>query len=365
MIALHDEPDIISKLPDSILGHILSYLPTKYAVRTSALSKEWESKWTHITNLSIEDALSKQTRENRQCFINFVNKVLHKLSMHLELNLYCNLILYSSDCFRNLKIMKVSKIRFVGDRLSYQDVVLNFPDLKLFYAKYCNWSDVKNIIIEAPLLEEVSLVFQSEDNHKPWSPTFKVFSMNLKTFYYIGNLVEDIILSNPLPVVHAWVNVNRSAKTCKFLQQFLGVSFLKLSSTTIQDFDRSDKNIVMSKNLPCCFLSSLKDVTIRTYNCCVNSLSLTKYSLENTKVMEKLTIKVPGGGVGQRRPEGRGWDRAEMVKNKSRGLVEVAIVRERAVVGDFSWRLNGGEQNQTVKRKGVCSQFWQSRGGRR
>ncbi|KAK7280973.1 hypothetical protein RIF29_08581 [Crotalaria pallida] len=417
MIALHDEPDIISKLPDSIIGYILSYLPTKYAVRTSVLSKEWESKWTHITNLSIEDAMSEQTRENRQRFVNFVNRVLQNLSskkihtfnlhlsrlfsrkenqcyslpewilstlnlevenlcveyitnkrynlsisllpctslVHLELNIYCNLILYSSNCFRNLKIMKLSKIRFVGDRLSNQDVVLNFPALKLFYAKYCSWSNVKSIIIEAPLLEKVSLVFQSEDNNEPWSPTFKVLSMNLKTFYYIGNLVEDIILSNPFSVVHAWVNVNRSAKACKFLQQFRGVSFLKLSSTTIQglrrdevyastlpmfqslihlalelsssfpyedvlmnlldktpilknleiafDFDRPDKNIVMPKNLPYCFLSSLKDATISTYNCCANSLSLTKYILEHTKVMEKLTIKVPVSKKGQVRKE--------------------------------------------------------------
>ncbi|KAK7280974.1 hypothetical protein RIF29_08583 [Crotalaria pallida] len=408
-IIFHDEPDIISNVPDCIIGHILSYLPTKDAVRTIILSKTWESKWTHITNLNIDDVLiSERTRENRERFINFVNRVFQNLSskrihtftlnlsrlftrkenpcyflpewinsalelevqnlcveyitnkrynlsisllpstslVHLDLNVYCNIILSSSNYFRNLKVLKLCKIRFVGDHLSNQeDMVLNFPVLELLYVKDCSWLNVKNIIIEAPVLEKMTLLFEIEYNIEPWSPTFKVLSIRLHTFCYSGNLVGDIILSNPLSIVQAWINVTRSVKACKFLQQFREVNFLKLSSSTIQGlcrdkdyastlpmfqslihlelelsssflyekillnllskspilknleilFDKheSDKNLLTSKNLPHCFLSSLKDVTIRAYYWCANNLSLTKYILENTEVLEKLILKVP------------------------------------------------------------------------
>jgi hypothetical protein len=47
--------DIISKLPESLITHILSYLPTKDAVRTSVLSRRLIECWTFITKLNFND----------------------------------------------------------------------------------------------------------------------------------------------------------------------------------------------------------------------------------------------------------------------------------------------------------------------
>jgi hypothetical protein len=72
--------DIISKLPDSLITHILSCLPTKDAVRTSVLSKRWIDCWTLITKLNFDDSVfysSKRKKSGgKQHFINFVNRVL-------------------------------------------------------------------------------------------------------------------------------------------------------------------------------------------------------------------------------------------------------------------------------------------------
>ncbi|KAK0583881.1 hypothetical protein LWI29_004430 [Acer saccharum] len=61
--------DIISKLPDDILIHILSLLETKDAVKTCILSTRWRNLWTLIYNLSFNDF---ETND----FVNFVDKVL-------------------------------------------------------------------------------------------------------------------------------------------------------------------------------------------------------------------------------------------------------------------------------------------------
>ncbi|CAH8269841.1 unnamed protein product [Arabidopsis lyrata] len=49
-----DGVDFISSLPDVILHHILSSVPTKSAIRTSLLSKRWRYVWSETPSLSID-----------------------------------------------------------------------------------------------------------------------------------------------------------------------------------------------------------------------------------------------------------------------------------------------------------------------
>jgi hypothetical protein len=52
------EEDIIHrKLSPKLIGQILSFLPTRDAVRTSVLSKKWAKNWTFITKMDIDDGL--------------------------------------------------------------------------------------------------------------------------------------------------------------------------------------------------------------------------------------------------------------------------------------------------------------------
>ncbi|GLU23589.1 hypothetical protein SLE2022_395820 [Rubroshorea leprosula] len=71
--------DNINYLPDGILAHILSFLPTKDAVRTSFLSRRWRYLYTLVSNLDLElepdyDDDDEDTQLDQ--LMNFVDRVL-------------------------------------------------------------------------------------------------------------------------------------------------------------------------------------------------------------------------------------------------------------------------------------------------
>ncbi|XP_058181461.1 putative F-box protein At1g58310 [Rhododendron vialii] len=109
--------DRISKLPDSVLCHILSFLPTKKekgtifinfptknAVGTSILSTRWRYLWTFVTGIDFDDSVLFRDRNEFDgrndmvnfSFMNFVNRVLLLSDVRclerfrLRLKFFCN-----------------------------------------------------------------------------------------------------------------------------------------------------------------------------------------------------------------------------------------------------------------------------------
>ncbi|XP_045797921.1 FBD-associated F-box protein At3g52670-like [Trifolium pratense] len=101
------EEDRISSLPDCVLSHILSFLPTKTSVATSILSNRWRHVWKHVSVLDFsndfrdEALFEKAMRNNKlvehfQNFSVFVNRVfslrmpypIEKMSLSCVKSLY-------------------------------------------------------------------------------------------------------------------------------------------------------------------------------------------------------------------------------------------------------------------------------------
>ncbi|CAN6898827.1 unnamed protein product [Brassica oleracea] len=62
--------DMFNRLPNPLISHILSFLPTKEAASTSVLSKRWRLLFASVTNLDFE------SDEESPSFVEFVNRVL-------------------------------------------------------------------------------------------------------------------------------------------------------------------------------------------------------------------------------------------------------------------------------------------------
>ncbi|KAL7605427.1 hypothetical protein Lser_V15G15556 [Lactuca serriola] len=65
--------DRLSSLPEEVLSHILSLMPTKFAVRSCILSKRWKQIWMMVTNLDFNDF---QYISDLEWYLKFVDRTL-------------------------------------------------------------------------------------------------------------------------------------------------------------------------------------------------------------------------------------------------------------------------------------------------
>lgn len=79
-----EDADRISNLPDAILSHILSFLGTNEAVRTSVLSTKWRYRFSLLSNLDFELYDSGRKKSKCRGFESFVDRVLFLHNTSIE-----------------------------------------------------------------------------------------------------------------------------------------------------------------------------------------------------------------------------------------------------------------------------------------
>ncbi|WVZ01576.1 hypothetical protein V8G54_027645 [Vigna mungo] len=245
---INDE-DTMSKLPEPLISRILSFLPTKDAVRTSVLSKKWLFCWTFITRLDLDDtdfySLKKKTG-GKMSFHNFVYRaLLHtqtstfesfsillaneydmsllntwipniltrsrnlRVETHSKMSfsalashslfdsmLLEEVVLKMDSCairvpkifarFASLKLLKLSGILFTLHSSS-KVLTLSFPLLKVFETVNCRWLNGNRLHLIVPLLERVVIVEDAVSMSNETSVLAIYFSrFSMKQFSYCG-----------------------------------------------------------------------------------------------------------------------------------------------------------------------------------
>jgi len=134
-----EEEDRISDLPDSLLHHILSFLPIKDAGITSLLSKRWKPLWL----LQLIIYMDEKHCRDEQLLGSFVaarDKNLPFLSVHLK---WCpsNEIVYAAMQRRlyNPSFKLLSLMRFLISCFVMSFLFFSIPLLCIYISKHFNF----------------------------------------------------------------------------------------------------------------------------------------------------------------------------------------------------------------------------------
>ncbi|GMJ11502.1 hypothetical protein like AT3G59200 [Hibiscus trionum] len=217
------ELDRISSLPDPILCHILSFSPTKDAVRTSILSRRWRYLFASMPTLDFYSCLRDLPRRNVNNFWGFVDRLLffpNRVSLECfrlhdptskdddHLRLYdCisaalwrgakEIVIYSRNCpvfptllFTSQSLM-VLKLNIEGEMKIPADVCLpNLKTLHLTNLVFVVGSSILRLISSCHVLED--LVLDLCDFHN--ISVLSIHSLSLKR---LGLSFLEMVVGSP------------------------------------------------------------------------------------------------------------------------------------------------------------------------
>ncbi|XP_016648217.1 PREDICTED: F-box/LRR-repeat protein At2g29930-like [Prunus mume] len=217
-MCLEGDKDRISELPDALVCHLLPFLPTTWAARTTVLSRRWNNVWTCVTNLDFNDerdfwcnhgyikevSLKTYVRdfarlegwictavrrnvveldlelyagnEKEHTFVLPISVLICKTLQVLKLcGSFCSYINYApppaSGCFPSLKSLEVLRVPY--------------PDKGLMEKLFTNCPVLEHLIIEAVLADDVAYKIQVS------APQLKTLRISLHEQYFMNSVCID------------------------------------------------------------------------------------------------------------------------------------------------------------------------------
>ncbi|KAF8030167.1 hypothetical protein BT93_E2563 [Corymbia citriodora subsp. variegata] len=270
-------------LPHAILLHILAFLPTEDAVRTSVLSRRWEYLWTSIPSLVFGEEYEGDHRR-RKIFRNFGREHSFYLTCKVDREEYLdgnesrvNLWITAAICCNVEDLHLHLKI---GHEMKHDlklPSLVCLTNLKVLFLMEVRFGDDNSVekLLSCPSLEKLSL-------------DIKIHGAFIKSFDYFGELLYDYdILSSP-SLVEALIlcyhdeieehfpegpyHLHKLLKAVSNVKElFFSIESFELLSRCpiLKSIEFTGSILVVSKKddwildpVPPCFTSSLKEITI-------------------------------------------------------------------------------------------------------
>ncbi|KAM6595328.1 hypothetical protein CsatA_005852 [Cannabis sativa] len=184
------DDDRISKLPDALITHILSFLPTKEVVQTCLLSKRWKLIWYSVPTLLFYN----YDMDDLEKLYNFINKYLKRRKKGMKFIADSGV---TSFVLRMNGTCKRSKTRLLGKWLAFA-VEKKIKEIKLKLSLDLmphDWDSIyyclpKILLVNARYLTILELEGIMLDTFYPFNfPSLK--SLSLRFVYHSSTATDD------------------------------------------------------------------------------------------------------------------------------------------------------------------------------
>ncbi|KAJ0100943.1 hypothetical protein Patl1_05016 [Pistacia atlantica] len=359
--------DRISKLPEDVLLYILSHLPIKDVLRTSALSKRWKYLWTSVSEIDFNEYNHKLRLDMKTSFLDSVDNVLLRhdpsdirkfrlelmmliiaerinswvsaavshnvqeldLSLPFEKHFVLHYSLFTSESISILKLRMGSYFKFPSFDYAYQTLkpyilLLHFQMTDLlkesaYVEAYVDITDLERTEDEFPK-RAISLLSRI---HNVKSLTLSTDTM--ECLYLEENLQAGLPTFSSL--THLKVNIGESQYLSDQLLMCLPEKSPNIESLEIPEVSDPDSDL-LSTAVPQCFNTCLKTVVISNIDGHdIGELWFLKYVLENATVLERVKIFCVNSGI-------------ELVKQEINQQLQPIYIRSKSCVIEFSEESN-------------------------
>uniref|UniRef100_A0A0D9X669 F-box domain-containing protein n=1 Tax=Leersia perrieri TaxID=77586 RepID=A0A0D9X669_9ORYZ len=194
------EKDRINELPDDLIHHILTFLSTREAARTSVLSHWWVNKWTFLKCIKLDIDWFHLDREK---FCNIVDKLLlSRDSVDSPMDIF-QLSSYAIDrasTWLDLAIkLNVKVLKFSEDR-RWEPFYLD-PNLVVFSSQYMKTLELSNAVLDAIIFDQLNNACPALENLMLSDCLMEVqliSSSSMKNLNLIGcSFIKDLSICSP------------------------------------------------------------------------------------------------------------------------------------------------------------------------